>query len=53
MAAGGTVDKVSTNTAIVFYALPTQFIGMMLIILFAGTLPTAGMRNEVNNFFSG
>ena len=49
----GIVDKVSTNTAIVFYALPTQFIGMMLILLFAGNLPTAGMRNEVDNFFSG
>ncbi len=48
----GIVDKVSTNAAIVFYALPTQFIGMMLILLFAGTLPTSGMRNEVNNFFS-
>ena len=49
----GAVDAVSTNTAIVFYALPTQFIGMMLIFLFAKYLPTAGMRNEVNNFFSG
>jgi len=48
----GIVDKVSTNAAIVFYALPTQFIGLMLIMLFAGTLPTAGMRNEVNNFFA-
>ena len=48
----GIVDKISTNAAIVFYALPTQFIGMMLILLFAGTLPTSGMRNEVNNFFS-
>ena len=34
------VDKVSTNAAIVFYALPTQFIGMMLIFLFARYLPT-------------
>ena len=48
----GVVDQVSTNTAIVFYALPTQFIGMMLIFMFATVLPTAGMRNEVNNFFS-
>jgi len=48
----GVVDQISTNTAIVFYALPTQFIGMMLIFLFATVLPTAGMRNEVNNFFS-
>ena len=49
----GVVDQVSTNAAIVFYALPTQFIGMMLIFMFAKYLPTAGMRNEVNNFFSG
>jgi ABC-type dipeptide/oligopeptide/nickel transport system permease component len=49
---GGVVDQVSTNLAIVFYALPTQFIGMMLILLFAAHLPTAGMRNDVNNFFS-
>jgi ABC-type dipeptide/oligopeptide/nickel transport system permease component len=48
----GVVDEVSTNAAIVFYALPTQFIGMMLIFVFARYLPTAGMRNEVNNFFS-
>jgi ABC-type dipeptide/oligopeptide/nickel transport system permease component len=48
----GVVDQVSTNTAIVFYALPTQFIGMVLILMFAKYLPTAGMRNEVNNFFS-
>jgi ABC-type dipeptide/oligopeptide/nickel transport system permease component len=50
---GGVVDRVSTNTAIVFYALPTQFIGMVLILLFAKHLPTAGMRNEVERFFSG
>jgi ABC-type dipeptide/oligopeptide/nickel transport system permease component len=50
---GGVVDQVSTNAAIVFYALPTQFIGMMLIFMFAKYLPTAGMRNDVNNFFAG
>jgi ABC-type dipeptide/oligopeptide/nickel transport system permease component len=50
---GGAVDHVSTSSAIVFYALPTQFIGMMLIFLFASFLPTAGMRNDVNAFFSG
>lgn len=48
----GVVDKISTNAAIVFYALPTQFIGMMLILMFAKYLPTAGMRNDVENFFS-
>ena len=48
----GAVDRVSTSSAIVFYALPTQFIGMVLILLFAKYLPTAGMRNEINNYFS-
>jgi ABC-type dipeptide/oligopeptide/nickel transport system permease component len=48
----GIVDEVSTNTAIVFYALPTQFIGMMLILLFGKYLPTAQMRNDIDNFFS-
>jgi ABC-type dipeptide/oligopeptide/nickel transport system permease component len=50
---GGIIDQVSTNVAIVAYALPTQFIGMMLILLFASHLPTAGMRNEADYFFSG
>jgi ABC-type dipeptide/oligopeptide/nickel transport system permease component len=48
----GVVDQVSTNTAIVFYALPTQFIGMMLILLLGKYLPTAQMRNDIDNFFS-
>ena len=39
---GGITDLVSTNLAIVFYALPTQFIGMVLILLFAKYLPTSG-----------
>lgn len=50
---GGVIDQASTNLAIVAYALPTQFIGMVLILAFAAHLPTAGMRNEVENFFSG
>ena len=33
----------STNSAIVFYALPTQFIGMVLILMFARYLPAAGI----------
>ncbi|WP_448955479.1 ABC transporter permease [Labrys neptuniae] len=40
----GTVfDHVSTNIAVIFYAFPTQFLGMMLLILFVGVLPSAGM----------
>jgi ABC-type dipeptide/oligopeptide/nickel transport system permease component len=46
----GTVDFVSTNTAIVFYALPTQFIGMMLILLFAKYLPTSQMHSALDYF---
>jgi ABC-type dipeptide/oligopeptide/nickel transport system permease component len=42
---GSALDHVSTNVAIVFYAFPTQFLGLMLLILFAGWLPTSGMRN--------
>jgi ABC-type dipeptide/oligopeptide/nickel transport system permease component len=35
-------DQVSTNTAIVFYALPTQWIALILLIAFSKYLPTAG-----------
>ncbi len=42
----GTVeDHISTNIAVLFYAFPTQFLGMMLLILFAGVLPSAGMSD--------
>jgi ABC-type dipeptide/oligopeptide/nickel transport system permease component len=42
---GSAIDHVSTNLAVVFYAFPTQFLGLMLLILFAGILPASGMRN--------
>jgi len=38
-------DHVSTNAAIFFYAFPTQWLGLMLLIIFAGTLPAGGMEN--------
>lgn len=42
----GTIgDHLSTNLAVVFYAFPTQFLGMMLLILFAGILPSVGMSD--------
>ncbi|HEY5320417.1 MAG TPA: ABC transporter permease [Galbitalea sp.] len=42
----GTVgEQISTNLAVLFYAFPTQFLGMMLLILFAGYLPSVGMSN--------
>ena len=40
---GSAADHVSTNAAIFFYAFPTQWLGLMLLIIFAGTLPAGGM----------
>ena len=42
---GSAPDQVSTHTAIFFYAFPTQWLGLMLLILFAGILPAGGMSN--------
>ena len=38
-------DHLSTGVAVAFYAFPTQFLGMMLLILFAGVLPSVGMSD--------
>jgi len=43
---GGVTDHVNTNVAIAFYSFPTQWLGLMLLILFAGVLPTSGMTDE-------
>jgi len=42
---GSVGDHVSTNVAIVFYAVPTQWLGLMLLILFSSWLPANGMSN--------
>jgi ABC-type dipeptide/oligopeptide/nickel transport system permease component len=42
---GSPADHVSTNIAIFAYAFPTQWLGLMLLVLFAGILPAAGMTN--------
>jgi ABC-type dipeptide/oligopeptide/nickel transport system permease component len=42
---GSAPDHVSTNAAIIFYAFPTQWLGLMMLIIFAGTLPAGGMSN--------
>ena len=34
------------TTALAFYSMPTHWLGLMLVILFAGMLPTGGMTNE-------
>ncbi|WAX56684.1 ABC transporter permease [Jatrophihabitans cynanchi] len=42
---GTVTDHASTNLAVLFYAFPTQFLGLMLLMMFAGVLPTAGMSD--------
>jgi ABC-type dipeptide/oligopeptide/nickel transport system permease component len=39
---GSATDQLSTNTALVLYALPTQWIALVLLIAFSKYLPTAG-----------
>ncbi|WP_416446258.1 ABC transporter permease [Leucobacter sp. HNU] len=42
---GSPFDHIMTNLSVAFYAFPTQFLGMMLLIAFAGLLPSAGMSD--------
>ena len=42
---GSKLDHASTNLAVAFYAFPTQFLGLMLLILLGGFFPTVGMTN--------
>jgi ABC-type dipeptide/oligopeptide/nickel transport system permease component len=43
---GTKTEGATVTTALAFYSMPTQWLGLMLIILFAGILPTGGMTNE-------
>jgi ABC-type dipeptide/oligopeptide/nickel transport system permease component len=43
---GTTVEGVTVTTALSFYSMPTHWLGLMLVILFAGILPTGGMTND-------
>jgi ABC-type dipeptide/oligopeptide/nickel transport system permease component len=42
---GTPTDHTSTNIAVLFYAFPTQFLGMMMLIFAASYLPSAGMTD--------
>ena len=42
----GTSTGMTLGTALALYSMPTHWLGLMLIILFAGTLPTGGMSDE-------
>ena len=39
-------EAVTVSTALSFYSMPTHWLGLMLVIIFSGTLPTGGMTNE-------
>jgi peptide/nickel transport system permease protein len=43
---GTLAEGSSVTTALMFYSMPTHWLGLMLVILFAGVLPTGGMSNE-------
>src|SRR5437660_7552013 len=43
---GTKTEGLTVGSALGFYAMPTHWLGLMLIIIFAGTLPTGGMTNE-------
>jgi ABC-type dipeptide/oligopeptide/nickel transport system permease component len=43
---GTPTESLTVWSALGFYSLPTQWLGIMLIIIFAGVLPTGGMTNE-------
>lgn len=45
------IDHASTSLAIAFYSFPPQFLGLVLLILFAGTLPSSGMMNPLAGIF--
>jgi ABC-type dipeptide/oligopeptide/nickel transport system permease component len=40
----------NVSTSLFFYAMPTQWLGLMLILLFAGTLPVAGISDPFLEF---
>jgi ABC-type dipeptide/oligopeptide/nickel transport system permease component len=43
---GTALEGVTVTTALGFYSMPTHWLGLMLVILFTGVLPTGGMANE-------
>jgi ABC-type dipeptide/oligopeptide/nickel transport system permease component len=42
---GTMLDRLITGSAMVLYSLPVQWVGLLLLVWFAGRLPTAGMSN--------
>jgi ABC-type dipeptide/oligopeptide/nickel transport system permease component len=43
---GTAIEGGTVTTALAFYSMPTHWLGLMLVILFTGVLPTGGMTND-------
>jgi ABC-type dipeptide/oligopeptide/nickel transport system permease component len=43
---GTPTEAITVTSALGFYSMPTHWLGLMLVIIFTGTLPTGGMTNE-------
>jgi ABC-type dipeptide/oligopeptide/nickel transport system permease component len=43
---GTLAEGATVTTALGFYSMPTHWLGLMLVILFTGVLPTGGMTND-------
>ena len=43
---GTALESATITTALGFYSMPTHWLGLMLVILFTGVLPTGGMTND-------
>jgi ABC-type dipeptide/oligopeptide/nickel transport system permease component len=42
---GTNLDRTNLFLGLGFYSMPTQWLGLMLVIIFAGTLPTSGLSD--------
>jgi peptide/nickel transport system permease protein len=47
---GTALEWANVSVSLFFYAMPTQWLGLMLILLFAGTLPVAGISDPFLEF---
>jgi ABC-type dipeptide/oligopeptide/nickel transport system permease component len=43
---GTAAEGATVSSALAFYSMPTHWLGLMLIILFTGVLPTGGMTDD-------
>jgi ABC-type dipeptide/oligopeptide/nickel transport system permease component len=43
---GTAAEGATVSSALAFYSMPTHWLGLMLVILFSGVLPTGGMQND-------